>query len=131
MSRTDLIADGFTIIRNAIGARKEEASIPHSRTLLRIVEILKEEKYIENFKEMDTPQHKLIKVYLRYDGKKNAINNIQRVSRPGRRVYAKSKTMDKVLSGYGLAIVSTSRGIFTDVKAREIGVGGEVIGHIW
>lgn len=131
MSRTDLIADGFTIIRNAILARKEEASIPHSRTLLRIVEILKEEKYIENFKEMDTPQHKMIKVYLRYNGKKNAINNIQRVSRPGRRVYTKKTTMAKILSGYGLAIVSTSQGIFTDAKAREIGIGGEVIGHIW
>ncbi|MBN2484110.1 MAG: 30S ribosomal protein S8 [Candidatus Omnitrophica bacterium] len=131
MSRTDMIADGFTMIRNAIRARKEDVAVPHSRMLLRVLEILKEKKFIENFKELDTPEHKQIKVYLRYEGKKNAIHSLQRVSTPGRRVYNKRKAMARVLSGYGVAIISTSQGVVTDEKARELGVGGEVIGYVW
>jgi small subunit ribosomal protein S8 len=131
MSRTDLLADGFTIIRNGIMARKEDVTLPHSKVLLRVLEILKENEYIENFKELETPSFKQLKVYLRYNGRKNAISNIQRVSKPGRRKYSGKNELPRVLRGYGLAIVTTSKGIVTDRKARELGVGGEIIGYIW
>ncbi|MCD6229106.1 MAG: 30S ribosomal protein S8 [Candidatus Omnitrophota bacterium] len=131
MSRTDLLADAFTMIRNAVRAKKEEAIIPHSKILLRIIEILKSEGYIENFKEMDVPPRKMIKVYLKYDGKKSAINDIQRISKPGRRIYAKRKNIPRIFQGYGIAIISTSKGILTDKEARKEGIGGEVIGYVW
>ncbi|MCD6583444.1 MAG: 30S ribosomal protein S8 [Candidatus Omnitrophica bacterium] len=131
MSRTDLLADAFTIIRNGIRAKKEEVIIPYSKTLLKIIEILKNERYIENFKEMDVPPRKMIKVYLKYDGKKSAINDIQRISKPGRRIYTKRKNIPHILQGYGIAIISTSKGILTDKEARKEGIGGEVIGYVW
>ncbi len=132
MSRTDIIADAFTIIRNAARAKKEEALIPYSKILLKIMEILKREGYIENFKEFDIPgRYKMIKVYLKYEGKKSVISDIQRVSRPGRRIYVDKKNIPRILQGYGIAILSTSSGILTDREARELGVGGEYIGYIW
>lgn len=131
MSRTDLIADAFTIIRNAAMVRKEETIIPFSNLLLKICDILKREGYIENFKEMETGSVKNIKVYLRYHGKKSAIRQIKKVSRPGRRVYSSAKDIPLILQGYGLAIVSTSQNILTDKEAREKGVGGEILGTIW
>ncbi len=131
MSRTDLLADAFTIIRNGIRAKKEEVIIPYSKTLLKIIEILKNERYIENFKEMDVPPRKMIKVYLKYDGKKSAINDIQRISKPGRRIYTKRKNIPHILQGYGIAIISTSKGVLTDKEARKEGIGGEVIGYVW
>ncbi|MBD3263474.1 MAG: 30S ribosomal protein S8 [Candidatus Omnitrophica bacterium] len=131
MSRTDLISDAFTIIRNAAGAKKEDTYIPYSKLLLRVCEILKNEGYLQNFKEVDLGNYKKIKIYLKYIGKKNAIRKISKVSKPGRRVYLKRKDIFPVLNGYGLAIVSTSKGIITDIQAREKGVGGEIIGAIW
>ncbi len=132
MSRTDLIADAFTIIRNATRAKKEEALIPYSKLLVKIMEILKREGYIENFKELDIPgRFKMIKVYLKYEGKKSVINDIQRVSKPGRRIYVEKKNIPHILQGYGIAIISTSSGILTDKEARKLGVGGEYIGYVW
>ena len=131
MSRTDLIADAFTIIRNALTVRKEETLIPYSSLLLKTCTILKEQGYLENFKEVDSGSFKKIKVYLRYSGKKSVIKEIKRVSRPGRRVYCSAKDVPSVLHGYGIAIVSTSGGIVTDKQAREKGLGGEILGMVW
>ena len=131
MSRTDSISDAFAIIANATRAKKEEAYIPYSNLLLKICEILKREGYLENFKEVDSGSFKKIKVYLKYEGKKSIITQIKKVSSPGRRFYAKAKVVPSALQGYGVTIVSTSAGVFTDKEAREKGVGGEIIGQVW
>ena len=131
MSRTDLIADGFTIIRNGTRVHKEEVYLPYSKALVAICDILKREGYLENFKEVDLEHSKKIKVYLKYDGKKSIITQIKKVSTPGRRIYRKRKSIPYVLRGYGLALVSTPSGIYTDKEAREKGLGGEIMGMIW
>jgi len=131
MSRTDLISDAFTVIRNAARAKKEETYIPYSAPLLSICNILKREGYLENFKEIDLENLKKIKVYLKYEKKNSTIIQIKKVSKPGRRVYSKSKNIPLVLQGYGIALVSTSQGIFTDKEAKEKGIGGEIIGMVW
>jgi len=131
MSRTDLISDAFTIIRNALRAGKEDAYIPYSNSLLKICEILKKEGYLENFKEVDLEKLKKIKVYLRYEGKKSVITQIKKISSPGRRVYTKRKSIPIALGGYGITLVSTSGGILTDRQAKAKGIGGEVIGMVW
>lgn len=131
MSRTDLIADSLTIIRNAVRARKEEVVLPYSKMLIWILEILKSQDYVENFKEVDLENRKQIKVYLKYNGKKNAITQIKRISKPGRRVYLSCKDIPRILQGYGVAIVSTSSGVITDNQARRKGLGGEIIAAVW
>ena len=131
MSQTDLIADAFTMIRNALMAKKQELDIPASNTLKSILEILKNEGYIENFKPIEDKKQGKLRIYLKYIAEKPAIRNIKRASRPGLRLYVKSKKVPLVLRGRGLAIVSTSKGIITDKQAREIGSGGEILGYIW
>jgi len=131
MSRTDLIADNFTMIRNAVMAKKEAVDLPASGTMKSILEILKRESYIENFKLIEDKKQGVLRVYLRYLSGKPAIRNISRVSRPGLRTYVRSAKVPSVLRGRGLAIVSTSKGVVTDKEAREYGVGGEIIGYIW
>ncbi len=131
MSRTDLIADAFTIVRNAILTHREEVVIPYSKPLMKIMSIIKEEGYIENVKELDNPNYKTIKVYLKYNKKKNAISGLKKISRPGRRHYVGKDNLPRVYRGYGVAIISTSQGIVTDKEARNLGLGGEVIGCVW
>lgn len=131
MSRTDLVADAFTMIRNAIRIRREDVSVPFSGSLLKICEILKNEGYVENFKEVDVNSRKHIKVYLKYDGKKSVINEIKRVSKPGRRIYVTRDKIHSVLQGHGIAMISTSSGIMTDRDARAKGIGGEYVGLVW
>jgi len=131
MSRTDLISDAFAIIKNAVRAKKEEAYIPYSNSLLRICDILKREGYLENFKEVELKSFKKLKVYLKYEGKKSVISQIKRVSRPGRRVYVKRKGVTSVLQGYGVGIISTSLGMLSDRETREKDVGGEMVGMVW
>ncbi|MDD5431926.1 MAG: 30S ribosomal protein S8 [Candidatus Omnitrophica bacterium] len=131
MSRTDLIADAFTIIRNAIMAKKETADMPASNTLKSILGILKQDGYIENFKLIEDKKQGMIRVYLKYIAGKSAIKNIKRISKPGIRIYVRNNKVPSVLRGRGLAIISTSKGVITDQKARELGVGGEIIGYIW
>jgi len=131
MSRTDIIADAFTIIRNAARVQKEDTLLPHSKVLMKICELLKREGYIENFKEVDLTNFKSIKVYLRYDNKKSVLHQIKRVSRPGRRIYLKHQAIPLVLRGYGVGIISTSSDILTNKEAREKGLGGEYIGMVW
>ena len=131
MSRTDLVADAFTMVRNALMAKKENVDVPSSNTIKSILDILKKESYIENFKLIDDKKQGIARIYLKYIAGKPAIKNIKRVSRPGLRVYVKHEKVPKVLRGRGLAIISTSKGIITDKEAREAGAGGEIIGYIW
>jgi len=131
MSRTDLIADSFTIIRNAIMAKKENVDVPASKVVAAIMGLLKKEGYIDNYKGIEDKKQGLIRVYLKYSGGKSAIKNIRRISRPGLRVYVKRDKVKPVLRGKGLAVISTSQGIITDIAARELGLGGEIIANIY
>ncbi|MBU2044581.1 MAG: 30S ribosomal protein S8 [Candidatus Omnitrophica bacterium] len=131
MSRTDTISDAFTVIRNASRAKQEETYIPYSNSLVKICDILKREGYLENFKEVDLEGFRKIKVYLKYQNKKGIIGQIKKISKPGRRIYVKRDAVPRALNGYGVTIVSTPEGMFTDKEAREKGLGGEVIGMVW
>ena len=131
MSRTDLIADFFTIIRNAILIKKDTVDLPASGNIKSIMDILKKNEYIDNFKLIEDKKQGVVRVYLKYIAGKSAIRNIKRISKPGLRVYVGGKKIPTVLRGRGLAIISTSKGVITDKEARELGVGGEVIGYIW
>jgi len=119
------------MMRNAIIAKKQEVVIPCSRLVGEIMEILKREGYIDNVKEVDLGSFKKLKVYLKYRGRKSVVNQIKKVSRPGRRRYVDKKNIPSVLKGYGLAIVSTSKGVVSDREAKELGVGGEVVCYVW
>ena len=131
MSRTDLIADAFTMVRNAIMSKKENLDIPVSKTISAIIEILKREGYIDNFKFIEDKKQGVLRVYLKYTAGKPAIRGIKRISKPGLRVYVKHEKVPLVLRGKGLAIISTSKGIMTDREARDAKLGGEVILYIW
>ena len=131
MSRTDTIADTFTMIRNAIMAKKDVLDVPGSNMVKAILEILKKEDYIDNFKTLDDSKHRLVRVYLKYTAGKPAIRRIKRVSRPGLRMYTKKDSIPVVIRGRGIAIISTSKGIVTGTQAHTLGLGGEVIGYIY
>jgi small subunit ribosomal protein S8 len=131
MARTDLIADAFTSVRNALMAKKETVDVPASNVLRKVFELLKNDGYIETFKEIEDKKQGVLRIYLKYIAGKPAIRTIKRISNPGVRRYVKKVKIPKVLRGKGMAIVSTSKGVVTDVQARELGVGGEVIGYIW
>jgi small subunit ribosomal protein S8 len=131
MSRTDLIADTLTIIRNGIMAKKENVDVPSSRAMQSILGILKKENYIDAFKLIEDKKQGILRIYLKYLAGKPAIRNIKRISRPGLRIYVKRDKIPVVLRGRGLAIISTSRGIVTYKEARETGLGGEVLAYIW
>ncbi|BBA53101.1 30S ribosomal protein S8 [Fusobacterium varium] len=131
MYLTDPIADMLTRIRNANAVMHEKVDIPHSTLKDKIAEILKEEGYIANYKVVTDGNKKSIRVYLKYDGKDRIIKGIKRISKPGRRVYSSVEEMPRVLSGLGIAIVSTSKGIVTDRVARRENVGGEILAFVW
>ncbi|MDP3732634.1 MAG: 30S ribosomal protein S8 [Candidatus Omnitrophota bacterium] len=131
MSRTDLIADTFTMIRNAVMAKKENVDVPASKQIKSILDILKNESYIDNFKLIEDKKQGYLRIYLKYLSGKPAIRSIKRVSKPGLRVYVNHEKIPSVLRGRGLAIISTPKGITTGEEAKRIGLGGEVIGYIW
>ncbi len=129
---TDPIADMFTRIRNAVMVKDPNVSIPRSRVKERILEVLKREGFIEDFEAVEKMGRKEILVHLRYHrGQQPVIEGLQRVSKPGRRVYVDSSRLPSVRGGLGVAILTTSRGIMTDAEAREAGIGGEVICNVW
>ena len=135
MSMTDPIADMLTRIRNGIQSRHERVEMPSSKLKIEVAKILKSEGFISNYKvvaaEEGKPQASL-RVYLKYSGDgEPVIHGIERVSRPGRRVYAPKDKLPRVLGGMGTAIVSTSQGLVTSKAAAEQGVGGEVIAYVW
>ena len=131
MSRTDLIADAFCIIRNAIMAKKENVDVPASGTLKSILEILKRENYIDNFKQIEDKKQGILRIYLKYLSGKPAIRNLQRVSKSGLRVYVKRDKVPSVLRGKGIAVISSSKGIMTNIEAKAQNIGGEVMAYIW
>ena len=132
MQITDTIADMLTRIRNAASAKHESVDIPASNMKKAIANILLEEGYIKNCEIIEDGKQGIIRVNLKYAaGKQNVITGIKRISKPGLRVYASKDEIPKVLGGLGIAILSTSKGIMTDKKARHAGVGGEVLAFVW
>lgn len=132
MQITDPIADMLTRIRNAGSARHETVDVPNSKMKKAIAEILLEEGYIKSFQLIDDGTQGVIRITLKYlPGKEKAIQGLRRVSKPGLRVYASADELPQVLRGLGIAIISTSKGIMTDKKARAQHVGGEVLAFVW
>ena len=132
MQITDPIADMLTRIRNANNAKHDTVDVPASNMKKSIAQILLDEGYIKNFQLIDDGTQGVIRIALKYNaGKEKVISGLKRVSKPGLRVYAGADELPKVLRGLGIAIVSTSKGIMTDKKAREAHVGGEVLAFIW
>jgi small subunit ribosomal protein S8 len=132
MVMTDPIADMLTRIRNANHAKHEFVDIPASKIKKEIANILLEEGYIKGFDVIDDGKQGIIRVELKYQqNKERVITGIKRISKPGLRVYVGKEDTPKVLGGLGIAILSTSKGIVTDKKARTQGVGGEVICYVW
>ena len=132
MQITDPIADMLTRIRNAASARHETVDVPNSKMKKAIAEILLEEGYIKSFQLIDDGTQGVIRITLKYlPGKEKAIQGLRRVSKPGLRVYAGADELPQVLRGLGIAIISTSKGIMTDKKARAQHVGGEVLAFVW
>lgn len=128
MNLTDPIADMLTRIRNAGSSKHPTVDIPKSKIKLAIADILVEEGYIKGYVVED----RMIKVTLKYVGnKQKVISGLKRISKPGLRVYAGKDELPRVLGGLGTALISTSKGIMTDKKAREAGIGGEVLAYIW
>lgn len=129
---TDPIADMLTRIRNAIAANHTRVDIPGSKLKMEVARILKEEGYINNFSIKGEGVKYMIRVFLRYDAKGvSSITHLSRVSRPGRRVYVGSEAIPKVLGGYGVNIVSTSKGLMSGKRARQEHVGGEILAEIY
>lgn len=131
MSMSDPIADMLTRIRNASNAKFASVDIPGSKLKLELARILKEEGYIKNYKFTEDGKQGTIRVYLKYQGNNGTIYGIQRVSKPSRRVYVKSKDIKPVYNGTGVAIISTPKGLLTDKAARKENVGGEIICTVW
>lgn len=132
MGVSDLIADQLTVIRNAIMAEKKTVIIKRSKLLEGLLEIIKREGFIENYKTIEDNKQGKIKVYLKNDSDGIPVmSTLKRVSKPGRREFIPAKKVKSVLAGVGIAILSTSKGLLTDKEASEQGVGGEVICHIW
>ena len=132
MSMTDPVADMFTRIRNGSKEKFEKVDVPSSKLKREIVKILRDEGFIKNFKVV-TEDHgdEMIRIFLKYDAIKKGIIHIKRVSRPGRRVYVGTDRIPSVMSGLGISILSTPKGILTDKAARKANVGGEVLCYVW
>jgi small subunit ribosomal protein S8 len=132
MSMTDPLADMFTRIRNGSKEKFETVDIPSSKLKKGVVKILKDEGFIKNFKIItDDQEHEMIRIFLKYDVNKKGFIHIKRVSKPGRRVYVGIDRIPSVMSGLGISILSTPKGILTDKSALKAKVGGEVLCYVW
>ncbi len=132
MSVTDPLADMLTRIRNASSAKHDTVDIPASHLKEAVAKILKAEGYIKNFKIIvDEKKHGILRIFLKYDANRRGVINLKRVSKPSRRVYVGRDEIPSVLSGLGISILSTSKGVLTDKEARRANVGGEVLCYIW
>ena len=131
MNITDPIADMLTRIRNANAQRHETVDVPSSKLKKSIADILLEEGYIKGYEEIEDGVQGTIRVTLKYVNKQKVISGLKRISKPGLRVYANKEELPRVLGGLGIALISTSKGIMTDKKARQEGIGGEVLAYIW
>jgi small subunit ribosomal protein S8 len=129
---TDPVADFLTRVRNAIKAKQQKVDVPASKLKSEIARILKEEGYIANFKATEENGQKLLRVYLKYSNSNEAaISNLERVSKPGCRVYVGRTEIPRVLGGLGINILTTPRGVMTGREARKAGVGGEILCQVW
>jgi len=137
MSVNDPIADLLTRIRNAVMTGQTVVAMPASKIKTELARILKEEGYIEGYEVVEgkKPSHRVLRIWLKYVGERrqrsSVITGLQRVSRPGRRVYTQKQEIPWVLSGMGIMIVTTSKGVMTGQRARQLGVGGEIICKVW
>ena len=133
MSMSDPIADMLTRIRNANTAKHDTVDIPASKIKVAIAGILLDEGYIKSYELVENGNFNDIRVTLKYGASKNEkiISGLQRISKPGLRVYANKEELPKVLGGLGVAIISTNKGVITDKEARKLGVGGEVLCFVW
>jgi len=132
MTMTDPIGDMLTRIRNALKASHETVDIPSCKLKVNIAKLLKSEGFIKNYKVVSVGGHQEIRIHLNYDDQGlPVIQGLERVSKPSRRVYSGYREIPKVLNGYGVNLVSTSKGLLTDRDAREVGVGGEIICAVW
>ncbi len=129
---TDPIADMLTRIRNANKEKFTTVDIPSSKVKAAIADVLLEEGFIRNFEIVEDKVQPILRITLKYDEEGNrVIEGLKRISKPGLRIYANKEELPKVLNGLGIALISTSKGILTDKKARELNVGGEVLAYIW
>ena len=129
---SDPIADMLTRVRNALLARHPKVDVPASKVKVEIARILKEEGYVLNYKLVEEGAARIIRIYLKYTpGNSPVISHIERVSRPGCRIYVGKQEVPRVLGGLGINILTTSRGVMTGLEARKTGVGGEVLCQVW
>ncbi len=132
MQMSDVIADMLTRIRNANDAKHETVDVPASNMKKAIADILVDEGYIKSYQIIEDGKQGIIRITLKYlQGKQKVIRGLRRVSKPGLRIYTNCEDMPKVMNGLGIAIVSTSKGIMTDKRAREENVGGEILAFVW
>ena len=132
MTVSDPIADMLTRIRNAIMARHDSVPIPASKMKLAIARILKNEGFINDYEVLKDKPHRVIKIYLKYDDKNQPVlSGLERVSKPGLRVYAQRKEIPRVYGGVGIALVSTAQGVMTGQQAWRRGIGGELLCYVW
>ena len=137
MSFSDPIADMLTRVRNAVLAGHASVAMPNSKIKLEIAKILKDEGYVEEFEVVDgqNTNHKVLRLRIKYVGERRqrhpVITGLERVSKPGRRIYTKKQDIPWVLSGIGIAILSTPKGVMTGQRARQLGVGGEILCKVW
>lgn len=129
---TDPISDMFVRIRNANAKLHEKVDIPSSKVKTEIARVLKEEGYISNYKHIEDQKQGVLRVYLKYDvNGKQVLKGIKRGSKPSLRIFKKAEDLRNVIGSFGIAIISTSKGMMSSKKAKEVGVGGEVIGYVW
>jgi small subunit ribosomal protein S8 len=132
MALTDPVADFLARVRNAIHARHPKLDVPASKLKLELARILKEEGYIASFKAVEEDGHKILRMYLKYsNNNESAITNLNRISRPGCRVYVGRNEIPRVLGGLGINILTTPKGVMTGRQARKQGVGGELLCEVW
>lgn len=131
MTMTDPISDMLTRIRNANAVSKMYTHVPYSKFKEEILKVLKEEKYIKDYEVIEENKRKILRVHLLYFGKRKAINEIKKISTPGRRIYVSKDEIPVVKNNYGIAVLTTSKGVMSSKKAKEIGIGGELLFYIW
>ncbi len=131
MSMTDPIADYLTRLRNALQAHHKKVDVPASRLKREMTKLLLAQKFIASFTEIADGKQGILRIYFRYHEGSGVIKGLERISTPGRRVYADSEHLPRVLNGLGMAVISTSQGVMTDKEARRRHVGGEVVCRIW
>ncbi|MBI2420313.1 MAG: 30S ribosomal protein S8 [Ignavibacteriales bacterium] len=131
MAVTDPIADLLTRVRNAIKAKKRRVDVPASKMKAGVIQILKEQNFIQDFALVEDNKQNVLRIALKYTNGISAISGIKRISTPGLRVYADVEHLPRVLNGYGMSVISTPKGLLSDRQARKENVGGEIICEIW